>query len=148
MSRQTKRKGNREKRTNISPVSHDGDHPIWIFTQIDKSGDFSFDIRRIGDNSSLILDKIINYSSMTWGEIQRHTHDDGRSKHHFIRPDTLSSAAIKRLEAKELMDQSDNLYSFAFTNLMRIIGIRDGALFKVLWYDPEHKVCPSIKKHT
>jgi len=84
MSKQTSRKKSGNKRTNIIPTSYDQTKPIWIFTDLDKSGEFAFDMCKIGNDSYEILDKIINYSSMTWGEIKRQTHDDNRSKHHYL----------------------------------------------------------------
>lgn len=148
MSKQTSRKKSGNKRTNIVPTSYDRERPVWIFTEIDRSGEFAFDMHRIDKDSYEILDKIINYSSMTWGEIQRQTHDDKRSKHHYLSPDTLSETARKRLIAKRLEDRSDDIFSFAFNNLLRIVGYRDKEKFYVLWYDPNHEVCPSSKKHT
>lgn len=134
------------KRTNISRNSSDNKCPIWIFTEIDRSGEYAFDVRRIGDKSSLVLEKMISYSSMTWRDIMNQTHDDNRSKNHFLAPESISTAAIKRLEAKHLEDYSDNIFSFALTNKIRIVGIRDNEIFKVLWYDPNHEICPSMKK--
>ena len=146
MARQTSRKKSGNKRTNIIPTSYDQEKPIWIFTHLDKSGEFAFDMQKIGDDSYTILDKIINYSSMTWGEIKRQTHDDNRSKHHYLTYSSLSDAAKKRLKVKDLEDRSDDIFSFAFTNMLRIIGFTDDEKFYVLWYDPNHEVCPSTKK--
>ncbi len=30
----------------------------------------------------------------------------------------------------------------------RIWGIKDRNILKVLWWDPDHEVCPSLKKYT
>ena len=146
MSKQTKKQKKHEKQTNIIPTSTDRERPIWIFTQIDKSGEFAFDVHRIENDSYVILDKIISYSSMTWEEIKKQTHDDNRSKHHHLTYSSLSDAAKKRLKAKQLEDRSDDLFSFAFTNMLRIIGYTEKEKFYVLWYDPNHEVCPSTKK--
>ena len=91
---------------------------------------------------------MINYSNMTWEEIKRQTHDQGKSKHHMISYDSLSKDARDRFDAKRLSDYEDSLFSFAFNNLTRIIGIRKSEKFEVLWYDPKHEVCPSTLKHT
>jgi len=146
MSKQTSRKKSGNKRTNIIPTSYDQTKPIWIFTDLDKSGEFAFDMCKIGNDSYEILDKIINYSSMTWGEIKRQTHDDNRSKHHYLTYSSLSDAAQRRLKVKHLEDRSDDIFSFAFTNMLRIIGYTEKEKFYVLWYDPHHEVCPSAKK--
>ena len=129
--------------------------PVWMFTKIDRAGDFAFDVLRPDFRHAEFMAKMIDYSNMTWAQIKHQTHDDGRSKHHAISFDSLSKAAQDRFVAKKLDedaqsldDDSDVLFSFAFTNMLRIIGLRKGEKFYVLWYDSEHKVCSSYKKHT
>lgn len=39
-------------------------------------------------------------------------------------------------------DLTDSIFSFALMNKLRIIGIRQGDYFYVLWYDPKHEVYP------
>ena len=48
----------------------------------------------------------------------------------------------------QLEESSDQLYSIALQNKLRIVGLRDKDRFHVLWYDPEHEVCTSQKKYT
>lgn len=120
----------------------------WTFANIDRSGKFAFDINRKDFNSKFFLAKLIDYSSMTWREIQKQTHDDGRSKHHFLNYGYLSKDALERIKAKKLEEETDSIFSFALTNMTRIIGIRDGAEFKAVWYDPKHEFAVSKLKHT
>ena len=93
------------------------------------------------------LDKIIGYSSMTWAEIRRHTHDNGKSKHHYIgrEIEKLSQSAKSRIISLKLEEETDSIYSFAFSIILRIIGLRDGEKFHVLWYDARNEVYPSSK---
>lgn len=78
----------------------------------------------------------------------RQTHDKGKPKHHFLSAESLSKEAAGRFEAMQLEEYSDAIFSFALQNKLRIIGIRANEHFYVLWYDPEHEVCLSKKKHT
>ncbi|WP_346683105.1 hypothetical protein [Megasphaera stantonii] len=97
----------------------------------------------------IILDKMIAYSNMTWFEIMRQTHDAGKSKHHYLsNPEKLSKQAKMRLKNLALEDMADSLFSFAFNNTLRIIGLVNGDDFHVLWYNANHEVYPSKKKHT
>lgn len=128
--------------------STDKECPVWVFTEIDKAGEFAFDLNRDEFRHQEVLEKMINYSNMTWSDIKKQTHDDRKSKHHAIAYEALSKAAQERLKAKHLEEDSDAVFSFALNNLLRIIGIRRGKEFSVLWYDPNHEVCPSTKKHT
>lgn len=151
MSREKKTKKNKspiEKKTVREEVSCEGKVPAWMFDKIDKSGKFAFDISRQDFDHRKFLDKMVSYSSMTWAELKSQTHDDGKSKHHFLSVDDLSRDAQKRIEAMHLEEDSDRLYSIALENKLRVIGLRERDRFHVLWYDPQHDVCPSEKKHT
>lgn len=129
-------------------ISTDGEKIIWMSDKIDRSGNYAFNINRADFDHKEVLGKIVDYSSMTWGEVKRQTHDDGKSKHHFLTPGSLSKEAVERLKAKDLEEFSDYIFSFALQNKIRIIGIRNGEKFHVLWYDPDHEICPSKKRRT
>lgn len=151
------KKGNKELKTNDYKGkkvllnftnSTDVQCPVWLFSNIDRAGKFAFDVNREDFKHAEVLGKMIDYSNMTWSEIKRQTHDDGKSKHHLLQHDELSKEAQERFRAKRLDEDSDLIFSFALQNKLRIIGIRRDEKFQVLWYDPEHEVCPSYKKHT
>jgi hypothetical protein len=66
---------------------------------------------------------------------------------HFVEVDSLAPAARKRLV--ELgHDDLDQLFSIRIQGKPRAWGFRDGPVLLFLWWDPEHEVCPSVKKHT
>lgn len=46
------------------------------------------------------------------------------------------------------LDDQDSLCCLRCTGTNRVWGIREGHVFIVVWWDPDHKVCPSLKKHT
>lgn len=129
-------------------ISTDGENVVWMFDKIDRSGNYAFDVSRDDFDHKEVLGKMIDYSSMTWAEVKRQTHDDGRSKHHFLAPGSLSKEAADRLTARDLEEFSDYIFSFALQNKIRIVGIRNGKKFHVLWYDPNHEICLSQKRHT
>jgi hypothetical protein len=52
----------------------------------------------------------------------------------------------ERLSAFETMTWADLL--IRLTGAERIFGYLEQGVFVALWWDPEHRVCPSIKKHT
>jgi hypothetical protein len=120
----------------------------WKFDKIDEAGHFSFTVSREDFNAEFILSKIMAYSRKTWSEIKRATHDEGKSKHHFLEFDVLSREAKRRAEAKRLYEYGDSIFSLALTNKLRIIGIRNGEFFHAVWFDPNHEFCPSDKRHT
>ena len=122
--------------------------PVWTFRNIDTDGNFAFNPNRKDFDTVDFLNKMIAYSNMTWSAIGQQTHDNGKSKHHFLSETTLSNAAVERIKAKELEDKTDLIFSFALNNTVRVIGIRDKAEFEVIWYDANHKFAISNKKHT
>lgn len=73
--------------------------------------------------------------------------DHGRKGSHLIAVSDLAKNAQRRLEEIGQADV-DEVYSLRFGGQKRIIGIRSGDALKILWWDPEHQVCPSQKKHT
>ena len=81
-----------------------------------------------------------HFETMKWSEIVvsgSHTIDIG----------SLSKEAQDRLEDIG-QDDLDELFSLRVTGRGRLIGIREMDYFRILWWDPDHKVCPSKKKHT
>ena len=128
--------------------SSDGEKVVFRFDKIDRTGKFAFDIGRKDFSHKLVLDKIISYSSMTWTEIKRQTHDGGKSKNHMLDPDSISAEVMERIKERGLEEYSDAIFSFALQNKIRIVGYRENQFFYVLWYDPNHEICPSTLKHT
>jgi len=59
----------------------------------------------------------------------------------------LSQDACRRLVSIKC-DDTDTLISLRLKGKVRIYGIKQGGHVVVLWWDPEHRVCPSQKKHT
>lgn len=118
--------------------AHPPDRPSWRFSTVDLGGPFAWPK---GDGAELrILEKLHNFDSMSWAEIEG-------PDHHAIEVDCLSKDASKRL-AEIKQDDITEVFSFHFSGKPRVIGIRDRNVVKLLWWDPEHQVCPSHKKHT
>ena len=67
---------------------------------------------------------------------------------HFISIDQIATEARKRLSERNL-DDYEELFSFRFSGKERLfcIQLQEG-LMGVLWWDPEHKICPTEKKYT
>lgn len=120
---------------------------VWLFDNVDMDGDFAFNPDKIDSDANVILEKIIYYSSMTWSEVTKQTHDGGKSKHHFLDYKGLSESAKSRLFAKRISDDRwEQIFSFALNNKLRIVGLRENEKFHVLWYDPNHEVYPMKEK--
>ena len=139
---------NRKKSIDPKGFSTEGDICVWTFRNIDKAGKFAFNPHRQDFDTKDFLAKMLSYSQMTWREIKKQTHDMNKSKNHELDAASLSSEAKSRVSAKNLEEYADRLFSFALNNKVRVIGVRLGAEFQVVWYDPNHEFAPSNKKHT
>lgn len=83
-----------------------------------------------------------NYSSMTWAMICSNNKRD-----HAVECDHLCKRARDRLLDLSL-DDVDALFRFRLNGTHRLWGIRDRNVFRVIWWDPDHVVCPSTLKNT
>lgn len=121
-----------------SIVSLQREQIVWSFLVFDNTP--WIDGHAPGDRFCDIAQSMKGYESRTWAEVDRsHTRD------HPVAIKGLCPTAQRRLHALK-MDDIDQLWRFRFSNRQRLWGIRDRQYFKVLWWDPEHKVCPSKKK--
>jgi len=113
----------------------------WSFAIFD-SGKLWWDETHEHDPFVDIAQHMRSFEGKNWSDIERQRKHD-----HPVQLSRLVREAQNRLEELKL-DDIESLWRFRFTGERRIWGIRDGRLFKVLWWDPEHKVCPSTLKHT
>jgi hypothetical protein len=90
-----------------------------------------------------IKEKLSHFETMTWNEILVR----GRKQNHYVSRDDLSADAENRL-VKLRQDDIDSLLSLHLGGKERVWGMMEGGVLRLLWWDPSHKVCPSLKKHT
>ena len=89
------------------------------------------------------LEKLRQLERMTWSEILR----TGKKFHHSVDVASLAPGAQKRLQELDLDDQ-DSLVSLRLDGVTRVWVMRNEHVAFLLWWDPEHGVCLSNKKHT
>ena len=87
-----------------------------------------------------VREKLRDFESMTFGEIL------GRNNH-LVSTNQLSKDAQDRLAALHL-DDIEFLLSLRLTGAGRVWGLLEHNVVILLWWDPEHQVCPSLLKHT
>jgi len=133
--------GNREKRVVSLSHSTNGETMILRFDMLDRDGLFAFDLDRRDFQHREVFEKLIQYSNMTWNQITSQTHDQ-KGKHHMLNANGLSGEARERVRAKHYEEYSDSIFSLALQNRLRVIGIRIGREFHVVWYDPNHEFYP------
>jgi hypothetical protein len=88
-----------------------------------------------------IVPRLHHLESMTWGQVE------GATGSHFVEVTNIDGEAQRRLTAIG-KDEQAQLFSLRITGEMRLWGVQDVAILRVLWWDPKHTVCPAPKKHT
>jgi len=123
----------------VVTADYAGQFPLWAFRIVDLGGPWCWSALD-GDGLREVLQRMKELETMTW-------HSITETGSHFIDVASLSKPARDRLMEIH-QDDVDQLYSLRMAGRPRIFGIRDGGVFRVLWWDPRHEVCPSPKKHT
>ena len=95
------------------------------------------------DHHDELLSRLQAWERMTWGEILLAP----GSPSHPIPVENLSKKARDRLKVLRLEDL-DELVSLRVNSTCRIFGILDAGVYKILWWDPDHRICPAQLKHT
>lgn len=130
---------NADKRPSAEPEESGKNSPVWRFSIMDFDGPFG-----CGDLTAQtakgIHSKLSQFEGMNWNEIER-------SGSHNVSRDKLTKEAQERLKVLK-QDDIDELFSLRLAGKERIWGIRERSVLRLLWWDPEHRVCPSHKKHT
>ncbi len=109
---------------------------VWRVSIIDRDGPWGWNSISGDTLWKDVYSKLINFETMTFQEIK-----DGS---HLVPVSDLIPKAQKRLVEID-QDDTDELYSLRLTGEKRIWGIQDRSIFKILWWDPSHEVCPSNK---
>jgi hypothetical protein len=91
------------------------------------------------DTMLRIRARLGDLETMTWDEIL------GRRDHEVDRSSIIPEAK-RRLE--ELNQDDGDLVSVHLTGQERIWGIFREGIFRILWWDPKHRICRSEKKGT
>lgn len=86
-----------------------------------------------------VREKLGNLEKMTWSEILI----KAKKQNHTITVDQLCADARKRLAQSQ--PDLEELVSLRLSGAERVWGILREGVMTVLWWDPQHQVCPSLK---
>lgn len=121
------------------PVVVANGRPVWLFSSIDFDGPWC-PKKLTGNDLVWLVDRLRDKEMMTWHEIEA----DG--SHHIATERVISDARKRLREIRR--DDLDRLWSMRLGGKERLWGVKNGDAFSILWWDPEHEICPSAKKHT
>jgi hypothetical protein len=118
------------------PEAHSSeDRLCWRFRHVDHDGPWGFD----GVDTATfcaILKKLAVFESMTASEAFQ-----GSPGKDYEIAEIPNKAVVRRLEAMGLGDQT-RISRFQLQGLWRLYGFRQGNVFHVVWWDPEHEIWP------
>src|SRR5437763_1834862 len=107
----------------------------WRFSACDKGGPFSWMALDHGHPFKEVMERLHEFETKTWEEIIR-------TGSHPIEVYKCEKPAKDRL-ADIQQDDIDQLMSFRISGKKRVWCIPDRNIMKVLWWDPDHQICPS-----
>ena len=127
---------NPKKQAKVTEPKELSSHISWRFSSCDKEGPFAWFASDVAKYRE-VIEKLYTFETMT--ETER-----AKTGSHNIEIHKLSPAAKKRLQDIK-RDDIDGLMSFRVAGTNRVMCVREGNVMKVLWFDPDHQVCPSLK---
>lgn len=118
------------------------EYPSWRVALLQVIDPFGWHRATAADLHS-VRERLRSFESMTWNEILT----AAGHQNHLIPVTQLCHEAQARLEA---MGQSDldALLSLRISARERLWGILQGAVLRVLWWDPQHQVYTVEQRHT
>jgi len=113
--------------------------PAWQFYQLDWDGPWGcVDAKKWQE----ILQKLGHFETRTWADIK----SDGNN--HAVEIQNSPNPSVPKRLLEIHLDDIDELFSLRLSGKERVWGILEGHILKILWWDPNHEVWPSTKKHT
>ena len=118
--------------------------PVWSFALLDRFATIGGWIHLCPEDLDALLPRFQQWEKMTWAEILA---EGGRKRNHPIDVSQCIPEAQARLKYLGQEDR-EQLMSLSVNSKARVIGILDRGIFKILWWDPKHQICPSHQRHT
>jgi hypothetical protein len=123
-------------RAAITIGSHHHLRPSWRVASIELVGPYGWHSIS-GETLLYVREKLAHFETMTWSEILV----TGKKRNHSIKVSAITAAARERLEAIGLA--LDEVVSLRLAGKERVFGYLDNGVLVLLWWDPNHQVCPS-----
>lgn len=104
----------------------------------------------LGSNESkTLLDFMVETSGRTWEEVEQDLTNNGK-KHHSMPIDSLPRSAKNRIRDRfpHFDEVEEELFRFRLGSRRRLWGFRSGHVFRLLWWDENHKVYPTEPRRT
>lgn len=126
------------RRPHLAPTAGDHATLAWRIGTVDRNGPWGWD-KVTQSELVAIHERCADWETMRQGEFF------GPGGNKLIPTDHLCPRARARLEELEL-DDVDGLWELRVGGQPRVWGFRLDNVFRFLWWDPRHEVCPSTKR--
>lgn len=85
-----------------------------------------------------LLSHLVSFEGLTWAEIKQQSggRSHGTNHHSLYVSDLCKDAQDRLLELR--LEEYDVIFSLRLTNTLRIYGIRDGRVLRLIWWDQYH----------
>jgi len=112
-------------------------NPRWSFVRVDHEGPWPWD-GISGDRLVSLMKRLADLERATWAGM-------GQAGSHFVAVGRIAPEAQRRLPQLQL-DDVDELFSARIGARGRIWGTRVRDTLFLMWWDPEHRVCPGLDR--
>ena len=120
----------------IAPYSYHHLRPSWRVASMELVNPYGW--HKVDAETLLsIRGKLAHFETMTWSEILV----TGKKRNHSINVSAITPEARQRLEAIGL--GLDEVVSLRLSGAERVFGYLDNGVLVLLWWDPNHQVCPT-----
>ncbi len=116
--------------------------PAWRISLLEMIDPFGWHVIS-SDIAHQVRMRLSNFESLTWKQILY----QGGYRNHFIGTNRICKQAKDRLAALH-QDDIDSVMSLGITQTGRVFGIMEHNVLKILWWDPDHLICPVEKPNT
>ena len=113
---------------------------VWSFSKFDDHA-FCTPEQHKGDAFFEIAKRLKSCELRPWEDIVASPRD------HLIPVNKICKEAQGRLK-KRKQDDIDALWCFRVNAKKRLWGTDEGNILRIMWWDPEHRICPSLKSNT
>lgn len=138
-----KRKETPRRTPELPGAGDSGDRLCWRFKHFDHDGPWSF-TGTTGDELCNLIKRLAKFEDMT---VNSAFNGGGYPGKEYDIEHIPTAKARERLDAIGLADMT-KISVFRLGGEERVYGFRCANVFHVVWWDPDHAIWPSRKKHT
>lgn len=132
------------RRSSAPPEPIDGKLFEWSAADLDHKFDQEWNWKLTAAETAELLSLLEELAKLTWREV-RQLNANGHKRHHAQPVQSVCQAAQKRLEEIEL--DLEELFRLRHGSTLRIWGYLVGPVFRIIWYDRNHRVYPTEPKN-